>query len=142
MASPSSVGLVASTTSSYGVPVPAALDSAIEQLADLEPIGPDTVHWRDRAVKDVVAALERAGALDGQDVERLLDHAQAGVVARRIGADGAQRTGADVEARLAVHDLFANGDEGGGQHPCLSLRGPQQVVCQPLSRLGADAGQA
>ena len=38
--------------------------------------GPDAVHRRDGAVQHVVAAPERAGPLDGQHVERLLDDAQ------------------------------------------------------------------
>ena len=56
MASPSSVGLVASTTSSYALARPAALGRALQQLAHLEPVGADAVHRRDRAVEHVVAA--------------------------------------------------------------------------------------
>ena len=39
-------------------------------------------------MQDVVAALERARALDRQDVEWLFDDADASIVPSRIGADG------------------------------------------------------
>jgi hypothetical protein len=64
------------------------------------------------------------------------------VVARRIGADGAQRTGGDVEARLAIDHLVTDRDEGRGEGARLSLGGAEQVVSQTLRRLGANAGQA
>ena len=48
----------------------------LEQLADPQPVRPDAVDRRDRAVEDVVEALELAGPLEGEDVERLLDDAQ------------------------------------------------------------------
>ncbi len=47
-----------------------------EQLPDPQSIRTDPVDRRDRPVEDVVAAPELAGPFDGQDVERLLDHAQ------------------------------------------------------------------
>ena len=82
VASPSSVGLVARMTSSNGSPSRVGLVDALEELADLEPLGADAVDRADRAVEHVVAAAELAGPLDGQDVERLLDDAQP---ARRRG---------------------------------------------------------
>ena len=121
--------------------VAAALGGSLQQLADLQPVGADAVHRRDCAVKHVVAALERARALDREHVERLLDDAQPGVVTRRVGADRAQRAGADVEARLAVDDLVADGDERRCQGARLRFGRPQQVVGQPLGGLGPDAGQ-
>ena len=42
-------------------------------------------------MEDVVEALELAGPLEGQDVERLLDDAQAALVATRVAADRAGR---------------------------------------------------
>ena len=47
-----------------------------EELADLEAVRPDPVDRRDRAVEDVVEALELGRPLEGEDVERLLDDAQ------------------------------------------------------------------
>ena len=117
-------------------------DGASSSSRTLQPVRADAVHRRDGAVEDVVAALERAGALDGQDVERLLDDAQPRLVARRVGADRAQRAGRDVEARLAVDDLVAHRDQRRRQRARLSLGRAQQVVGQPLGGLGPDAGQS
>ena len=68
------------------------LVGAREQLADPEPVRPDPVDRRDRAVEDVVEALELAGPLEGEDVERLLDDAQPASVSRpgsrQIGQSG------------------------------------------------------
>ena len=52
------------------------LVDAREQLPDLQPVRPDPVDRRDRAVEHVVHAAELAGPLEGEDVERLLDDAQ------------------------------------------------------------------
>ncbi len=70
-------------TSSNGAPVALRLVGPGEQLPDPQPVRPDAVDRRDRAVEDVVEALELAGPLQGEDVERLLDDAQAEDVARR-----------------------------------------------------------
>ena len=80
-------------------PVAGGLIGADEQLADVQPLGTDPVDGRDRTMQDVVQPLDLAGALQGEDVERLLDDAQPALVTRRIPTDGAQRLVADVEAR-------------------------------------------
>ncbi len=54
---------------------------ARDQLRDLQIIGPYAVHGRDRAVQDVVTALVLTGPFDGEDIERLLDHAHEAAVA-------------------------------------------------------------
>ncbi len=90
-------------------------------------------------MEDVVAALELAGPLEGQDVERLLDDAQPGRVACRVAADRAQRRIADVEAQVAEDDLVADGDESRRQRPSLGVRRPQQVVRESLGGLRSDA---
>ena len=126
-------------TSSNGSPSRVGLVGPLEQLADLEPVGADPVDRRDRAVEHVVEALELAGPLEGEDVERLLDDAQPACVAGRVAADRAERLVADVEAALAEHDLVADGDERRGQRPRLGVGGAQQVVGQPLGGLRADA---
>ena len=63
-------------------------------------------------MQDVVDALELAGPLQRQDVERLLDDAQPGLVAAGVAADRAERRVADVEAPIAEDDLVADVDQG------------------------------
>ena len=94
------------------------------------------------AVQHVVAAPQDARPLQRQDVERLLDDAQAVVVASGVEADGAPRPGADVEAPVAEHDLVPDRDQRRREGTGLAVRGAQQVVGQPLRGLGPDAGQS
>ena len=108
----------------------------------MQPLGADAVDRRDRAVEDVVEALELGGPLEGQDVERLLDDAQPALVPAAVAADRAQLLVADVEAALAEHDLVADVDEGRGERPGLGVGRAEQVVGQPLGGLRADPGQA
>ena len=80
---------MARMTSSNGAPVALRLVGPGEQLADPEPVRTDPVDRRDRAVEDVVEALELAGPLEREDVERLLDDAQA----EDVPAPGRGRSG-------------------------------------------------
>ena len=119
-------------------------EDALDQLADLEVFGADALDGRDGAVEDVVAALELAGTLDGQDVERLFDDAQhAGLSGR-----GRRRPGRD---RLGVGDVVAVGAEAGvflesaraaGQVTRLLLFAAEQEEGQARGGFGPDAGQA
>ena len=93
-------------------------------------------------MEDVIDALELAGPLQRQDVEGLLDDAQAGRVTTRVATDRAERRIADVEAAVAEDDLVADVDEGRGERAGLGIRGAEQVVRQALGGLGADPGQA
>src|SRR4029078_2825138 len=77
----------------------------LQQLADAQLVRPDAVDRRDRPVEDVVEALELPGPLQGEHVERLLDHAQARRVAARVATDRAERLVADVEAAVTEDDL-------------------------------------
>ncbi len=52
-------------------------------------LGPDAVERGQRAEQHVVAAAELAGALEREEVVRLLDHAERPRVARGIAADAA-----------------------------------------------------
>ena len=70
--------------------VDAVLLDAREQLLDAQLLGADALDRRDRALEHVVAALELAGALDRDDVARLLDDAQRR--ARRGDRRGSTRT--------------------------------------------------
>ena len=129
-------------TSSNGAPVSLGLVGAGQELADPQAVGPDAVDRRDRPVQDVIEALELARPLEREDVERLLDDAQARLVAARVPADRAERGVADVEAPIAEHDLVADVDQRRRQRPGLRVGRAQQVVGQALRGLGPDAGQA
>src|SRR3954447_19736530 len=104
-------------------PLPFAIGGVdpVEQLSDLEAVGADAIDRRDGPVEDVIAAPELARPLEGEDVERLLDHAQASSVAARVAADRAQRLVADVEALVAEDDLLPHGDERGRERPGLRI---------------------
>ena len=82
---------MAMITSTNGVALAGGRVGALEQLADAQPVRTDAVDRRDGAVEDVVEALELARPLEGEDVERLLDDAQPGLVAARVAADRAER---------------------------------------------------
>ena len=89
MASPSMFGFVARMTS-----VTPSGSRRIEQLLDAQLLGADALDGADRALEHVVATLELAGLLDGDDVARLLDHADDGRVAswiEQIAALGLRR---------------------------------------------------
>src|SRR5690606_26946750 len=77
-----------------------------DELADLQLVRPDALQMVDRSLQHVVAALELAGPLDGDDVAGLLDDAQDVVVATGIGADSAELALGDVEAPRAEPDTF------------------------------------
>ena len=64
----------------------------------LQLLGPDALERAHRAEQHVVAAVELAGALDGDDVARLLDHAHDVAVAAVVAAERAQLLVGDVEA--------------------------------------------
>ena len=118
------------------------LVGALQQLADAQPLGADAVDRRDRAVEDVVEALELGRALEREDVERLFHDAQPALVPAAVATDRAQLLVADVEAALAEDDLVADVDEGRRQRPRFGVGRAEQVVGQALRGLRADAGQA
>ena len=120
-----------------------ALRGPLEQLADAQPVGADAVHGRDGAMQHVVAAAERTRALDGEHVERLLHDAQP--VARR--ATGRAQMGHSGPVLMLKHDSQKTTSSRTAMSAAASgarlrLGRPQQVVRQPLGRLGADARQA
>ena len=67
--------------------VDTVLLDAREQLLDAQLLGTDALDRRDRALEHVIATLELAGALDGDDVTRLLDDAHDPRVAAIVAAD-------------------------------------------------------
>jgi hypothetical protein len=89
----------------------------------------------------MVEAAELPRALDGHDVEGLLDHAEHARVAARVGAHGAELALGEVEAAAAEADLLL--DLGDGRRQRQDLVGPQleHVEGEPLSGAWADPGQ-
>ena len=59
----------------------------VHQLTDVELLGTDVFQRRQGSAEDVVQAVEGAGALDRDQVARLLDDAQDRPVSARVGAD-------------------------------------------------------
>jgi hypothetical protein len=93
-------------------------------------------------VEDVIAPLELTRPFDGEDVERLLYHAQPRLVAAGIAADRAERLVRDVEAAVAEDDLISDGDERTGQRSGFRVGRAQEVKGQALCGLWTDPRQA
>jgi hypothetical protein len=93
-------------------------------------------------MEDVIATFEGSRPLDRQHIKRLFDETQARVIAHGIGADGAQRPGADVEAAVTEDDVIPDRDEGRGQGPRLRVWSAQEMIRQPLGGLGTDSRQS
>ena len=85
------------------------------QLPDAQLVGPDPVDRRDRPAEHVVLAAELPGALDGDDVLRLLDDADEAGVASRVAADRARRLLGHVAADLAEPHLVADLEQDLGE---------------------------
>jgi hypothetical protein len=93
-------------------------------------------------MQHVVTAAKGARPLQRQHVERFLDHTQSRLIPAGVEADGAARTGRDVEAEFAEDDLVAYRDECRRESPSLCIRRAEEVVRQALRGLGADSGKA
>ena len=90
VASPSTLGLVATMTSRTGVRRAVAGAEAPDQLGDAEVVGADPVERRQQAVEHVVAAPEVAAALERGQVRRGRDHADGLGVAARVATQAAR----------------------------------------------------
>ena len=130
-------GLVASTTSCDAVPLDAA-----EQLVDPQVLGLDAVERRERAAEDVVEPAVLVRALDRDQVGRLLDDADDGVVAARVAADLARLLLGQVPALAAEANALLDLGDRRGERGGLVRRDAQEVEREPLRRSLADAGQA
>src|SRR5450756_1571588 len=123
-----------------GLAIQLGSDGPLEELGDPQSLRADAVHRADGPIEHVVPTAPLARALDGEDVERFLDDAQAAAVARSVATDRARGSVADVEADRAEDDLIANGHECRRERPRLRVRRPEQVVGEALGRLRADPG--
>src|SRR4051794_10317848 len=117
-----------------------APDARVE-LRDLEVVGLDAVDRRQRAAEHVVAAAVLVGALDRDDVARLLDDADERRVAALVGADRAARALREVEADLAERDLLLDVADRVGERVSVLRARAQHVEGEPLGGAVADAGQ-
>src|SRR6202521_5842250 len=88
-----------------------------DQFAGSDLLRTDAVDRADGAVQHVVPTAILASPVDRQDVERLLDHADARRVAAGIGAEGARVDAAigDVAAAGAVGDVLLDRQEWSGK---------------------------
>ena len=68
----------------------AALGHAVQQGSDVQIVRAYVVHGGQHAVKHMVTAAVLPAALDGDHVPGVGHHADGGVVALLVGADGAQ----------------------------------------------------
>ena len=89
-------------------------------------------------MQDVVLPAVDAGALQGQDIERLLDYTDPLAVAGRVGTDVARIVGTEIEAGVAGEDLLLEVQNGRRQRLRFLGRLTQQKVRQPLGRLRTD----
>ena len=97
----------------------------------------------ERAAEDVVeAAVIRVRALERDDVDRLLDDADRGVVAACVEADRACLFLGQVPALAAEADALLHLVERGGERGCLLRRALEDVEREPLRGALADPGQA
>jgi hypothetical protein len=90
----------------------------------------------------VIATVELAGALDRDDVARLLDDADRGRLAPLVLADPAGGLGGEVEADLAVTDGRLDLPDRLREPERLLLGGAENVEREPLRGALADAGKA
>jgi hypothetical protein len=81
------------------------------------------------------------GAFQGDDVHRLLDHADGGDIAPGVAADLALLFGREVEAPAAEADGLLGLDDGGRQRERFFGCEAQKVEREPLGGLRPDAGQ-
>ena len=86
----------------------------------------------------MVATTEGPGALNGDQVERLFDHAEEGEVAGGVAADAAELLVGDVAADGAGSGVRPHRADRPSEGERLGLGGAQQVEGEPLGGAGAD----
>ena len=120
----------------------AALGHAVQQGSDVQIIGPHVVHGGQHAVKHMVTAAVFPTALDGDHVPGIGHHADGGIVALLVGADGAQAAGGQVLTHGAEGHVALGVHDGVGKGPGLLLRQGQHIEGQSLGGFIAYARQA
>jgi len=92
-------------------------------------------------MEDVVEATIAAGALDGEHIEGLLDHADDRAVAAGVLAVSAGVGLGDIHALGTEADALFDVEDGLGKCSGFLFAGAKDVVSKPLGRLGADTRQ-
>src|SRR5204863_5130088 len=115
---------------------------ASEQLVDPEVLWLDAVERRERAAEDVVEAAELVGPLERDEVDRLLDDADDGMVAARVDADRAQLLLREVAALAAEADALLHLLDRGGERERLVAARLEQVEREALRRSRPDPREA
>src|SRR5439155_2855783 len=115
---------------------------AREQLVDPQVLRLDAVERRKRAAEDVVEAAELGRSLEREQVGRLLDDADHGVVAARVEADRADLLLRQVPALAAEANALLDLDDRGGERERLVLGHAQQMEGEPLRGARPDPRQA
>ena len=111
-----------------------------EQAGDRQAVGSDPAMRRQRAEQHVIEAMVLAGALDGRDVEGLLDDADLAAVTLHVGAEAAGIDGGDGVAARAMEELLFHLHDGLGERLCLGGGDLEQVVGEAGGGLGTDPG--
>src|SRR3954451_7344977 len=117
------------------------VSQAGHQLTNPEVVRADSFDRRDRTAEHVVATAELAGALDSDDVLRLLDDTDDGRVAPWVAADAALLALRHVAAHDAEADLVLAFGECRYQPAYVAVFRGEQVERDALRALGPDAGQ-
>jgi hypothetical protein len=102
----------------------------------------DAVERRERAAEHVVEAAELARPLDGDQIDRLLDHADHRVVAAGVPADRADLVLRQVAALVAEANSLLDLLDRGRERERLVLRPLQEMESEPVGGPRADARQA
>ena len=101
----------------------------------------DAVERRQRAAEHVVEAAVLAGALDREQVDRLLDDADDRAVAARVEADRADLLLGEVPALAAEAHALLHLLDRVGERERLRLRHLEEMERKPMRGAAADSGQ-
>src|SRR3954470_5440900 len=112
-----------------------------QKFLELELIRTYSVERRKRTVEHMVATVELARALHGEEIGYRLDHADDLVVAPRVAADAARILRGEIAADRAEPHLALEGEERLGEIARVLRRSAQDVEGEALRRLLADAGK-
>lgn len=127
--------------SQYDLLHPSLLD-ALHEAIYLEIGRTYSIHRADGPPKNMVEASVLHGIFNGHDVLHILHHTDYGVIARRITANVAAITIADVVAHLAVVHATAHVQKAFRQRLHCAFLFTQQVQGKPKGCLTSDARQA
>src|SRR5437867_1651689 len=113
----------------------------MQQRLDAKILWSGSIEWREGAAQHVIATAKGPGALEGQHVHRLLDHAQQRAVALWVVADQAGIAVAEVAAYTAEAHLLLDHANRLGETQRFILGHLEQVHGQALGALLTDGGK-